>query len=137
MPTYQERAVDDLFGEDLFFKDDEIQLAASGDYATVAGYDALRQAMLVRLITAPGEYAVQPDFGVGVSNFVKRRIAQSDMDTLRQRCIDQLSQDARIEKVEEVLIERFDVSDRTGIKLAIRVRAIGRENAFNFEFFAE
>lgn len=137
MPTFQEQAIDDLFGEDLQFKDDELQVDASGDYATVTEHAALRQAVFIRLITSPGEYAVQPDFGVGLADFVKRRISTSELDTLRQRCIDQLSQDGRIEKVEEVLIERLDINDKTGIKVHIRVRAVGRENAFNFEFFAE
>lgn len=137
MPTFQEQAIDDLFGEDLHFKDDEVQISASGDYATVTKYEALEQAIYARLMTAPGEYAVRPDYGVGLSSFIKRRVAASDLDAIRQRCFDQLSQDSRIEKVEDVRVDRFDIGDQTGLRVHVRVRALGRENAFNFQFFAE
>lgn len=74
----------DLFGEDFLFTDD-LQVTASGDYATVQGMACLRQAILNRLLTAPGEYAVHPEYGVGIRNWVKKRLTRADQDELRHQ----------------------------------------------------
>lgn len=126
----------DLFGVDLLFTDD-IQVTASGDYATIEGYDALKQAIKIRLMTSPGEYAIHPEFGCGLSRWVKKRATQSDRDTLRQTIIDQLSQEERIANVEEVTVESFTSDGATGVKVFVRVTALGRENSFAFTSFAE
>lgn len=126
----------DLFGVDLLFTDD-LQVTASGDYATVEGYEALKQAIKIRLMTSPGEYAIHPGFGCGLSRWVKKRATQSDRDSLRQTIIDQLSQEERISNVEEVTVESFTSGDKTGVKIFVRVIALGRENSFAFTTFAE
>lgn len=126
----------DLFGVDIRFEDD-VLVTASGDYATVEGFAALKQAIYIRLITAPGEYAVQPDFGCGVVRWVKKRMSKSDKDSLRQTIIEQLSKEERIQKVEEVMVESLTSNNTTGIKITVRVTALGRENSFAFSTFAE
>src|SRR5712671_2936351 len=126
----------DLFGVDIRF-DDDVLVTASGDYATVEGYAALKQAIYIRLITTPGEYAVFPDFGCGVARWVKKRMSKSDQDSLRQTIIEQLSKEERIQKVEEVVIESLTSNNTTGIKITVRVTALGRENSFAFSAFAE
>ncbi len=126
----------DFFGVDLLFTDD-LQLSASGDYATVEGYAALKQALRCRLMTTPGEYAIHPDYGCGVSRWLKKRATQSDRDSLRQTIIDQLSQEERISKVEEVTVESFTTGTITGMKILVRVSALGRENSFAFTTYSE
>lgn len=126
----------DLFGVDLRF-DDDLQVTAYGDYAQVDGYAALKQAIYLRLITAPGEYAVRPDYGCGVTRWIKKRMAQSDKDELRQTIIEQLSKEERISKVEEVVVESLTLSGTTGIKVLVRVTALGKENSFAFSTFSE
>jgi phage baseplate assembly protein W len=126
----------DLFGVDILFEDD-LQVTASGDYATVEGYAALKQAIYIRLITAPGEYAVQPDFGCGITRWVKKRMSKSDRDSLRQTVIEQLSKEERIQKVEEVTVESLTSNNTTGVKVSVRVTALGRENSFAFTTFSE
>lgn len=126
----------DLFGVDIRF-DDDVLVTASGDYATVEGYAALKQAIYIRLITTPGEYATQPDFGCGVARWVKKRMSKSDKDSLRQTIIEQLSKEERIQKVEEVTVESLTSNNTTGIKITVRVTALGRENSFAFSTFAE
>ncbi len=126
----------DFFGVDLLFTDD-LQVTADGDYAQVEGLAALRQAIRIRLITTPGEYAIHPDFGCGLRQFVKKRSTQSDRDALRQRVIDQLSQEERIQNVEDVSVESFTQGTITGIKIMVRVIALGRENSFAFTHFSE
>ncbi len=126
----------DFFGVDLLFTDD-LQVTAYGDYATVEGYPALKQAIKIRLMTTPGEYAIHPDFGCGVNRWLKKRATQSDQDSLRQTIIDQLSKEERISKVEEVTIESFTTGTVTGVKILVRVTALGRENSFAFTTFSE
>lgn len=126
----------DFFGVDILFTDD-LQITASGDYALVGGWEALQQAIRIRLITSPGEYAIYPDFGCGLRQFVKKRASQSERDTLRQRIIDQLSQEERIEKVIEVTLTSFASNNMTGIKIFVRVTALGQEIGFKFTTFAE
>lgn len=126
----------DLFGVDILFTDD-VQVTASGDYATVDGYEALKQAIRIRLITTPGEYAIRPDFGCGLSQWVKKRMTKAERDNLRQTIIEQLSQEERIQKVEEVTVESLTSDNTTGIKVTVRVTALGRENSFAFTTFSE
>ena len=126
----------DFFGVDLLFTDD-LQLTAFGDYAEVTGLEALRQAVRCRLITTPGEYAIRPEYGCGLRQFVKKRATQSERDTLRQTIIDQLAQEERIQNVEEVTVESFTSGTITGVKIFVRIVALGRENSFNVQTFAE
>jgi len=126
----------DFFGVDIRFTDD-VQVDASGDYATVEGLEALRQAIRARLLTTPGEYAIHPEFGCGLRQFCKKRATQSDRDTLRQLIIDQLTQEERIQNVEEVTVTSFTSGTINGVKIFLRIIALGRENSFAIQTFAE
>lgn len=136
MPDLASETEIDLFGVDIQFSDD-LLVTASGDYAVVQGYAALKQAIYIRLITAPGEYAVQPDFGCGITRWLKKRMSKSDKDSLRQTIIEQLSKEERIQKVEDVTVESLTLNNTTGIKVSVRVTALGRENSFAFTAFSE
>lgn len=135
--TEAETVIVDVFGRDLLWKANNLQVTASGDYALVEGLEALKQAVWIRLITVPGEFAVRPDFGVGLPIYVKKRITPAVLDELRQRCLDQLSKDDRIERVIDVLTERYDIGDQTGIRVIVKIEAVGREQAFAYQFFQE
>lgn len=126
----------DFFGVDLLFNGD-LQITASSDYADIQGMAALKQAIRCRLLTSPGEYAIHPEYGCGLRQFVKKRATQSDRDALRQIIIDQLSQEERIQNVEEVTVESFTSGTMTGVKIFLRIIALGRENSFNVQTFAE
>jgi phage baseplate assembly protein W len=126
----------DFFGVDLLFTDD-LQVTSSSDYAEISDFDALKQAVRCRLLTSPGEYAVNPSYGCGLRQFVKKRASQSDRDALRQIIIDQLAQEERIQNVEEVTVESLTSGTMTGVKIFIRIIALGRENSFNVQTFAE
>lgn len=124
----------DLFGTDIYFNDD-LQVSSTGDYATVQGQDALKQAIKSRLITAPGEYAVHPEYGCGVSRWLKKRMSKSDLDNLRQTIIDQMSKEPRIQKVNDVEVTLL--SSGEGVHISIRVTAIGREQSFATNVFSD
>ncbi|SRR5260221_150630 len=125
-----------LFGVDILFSDD-LHVTASGDYATVEGMASLRQAIFIRLMTTPGEYAVKPDFGCGLVRFVKKRASKADRDSMRQLIIEQLTQEERIQKVEDVLVESLTSGNITGVKITVKVKALGREQSFAFTQFSD
>jgi hypothetical protein len=125
-----------LFGEDLLF-DDDLQVTAGGDYALIDGGASVRQALLLRLLTAPGEYAPFPEYGVGIRSWVKKRRSRADLDALRTLIIDQVGRETRIERVVDVVVEAHDEIDNTGIKVLIKAILLGREQSFAFPIFTE
>lgn len=125
-----------LFGEDLLFADD-LQVTASGDYTIVEGVESVKQALLNRLLTAPGEYAPFPDYGVGIRLWIKKRLSRSDLDALRTVILDQAGNEERIERVTDVIVERDDQGDNTGIKIMVKAIVLGREQSFAYPNFTE
>lgn len=125
----------DLFGCDIRFDGDFI-VTAGGDYALVTGKDNLRLAILRRLITKPGEFRFRPDYGVGIQTFVKKQLTQSLKDSLRQRIIDQLSQDRRINSV-DVTLEQVTVQGKPVLKVYVKAVAGGEARTFEPFTFAE
>lgn len=120
----------DALGADIFF-DGDLHVHAGGDFVLVEGLAAMRQAIYHRLLTKPGEYKRNPNYGVGVMSYVKRRRTRSVLDHLRGRIIDQLSLDRRIDEVLSVVVE--NITD--GVKIAIKVRVAGEALTFRpFEF---
>lgn len=125
-----------LFGEDLLHTDD-LQVTASGDYATVDGVASVKQALLNRLLTAPGEYAPFPEYGVGIRLWVKKRRARADRDALRTLIFDQAVKEERIESVTDVTVELIETVDNTGLKITIKAIVLGREQSFAYPTFSE
>lgn len=115
-----------LFGCDLLFETD-LQLDAGGDYILLTDQDALRQSIYHRLLVVPGEFALRPAYGAGLSQFVKRRINRAELDQIRQRVIDQLSQDDRIERVIECTTEVYTIGDKPGLKVYVKILSAGQE----------
>ncbi len=48
----------------------DLSADAGGDLATVAGPEAGQQRVLRRLLTNPGDYIWQPDYGAGLGSYV-------------------------------------------------------------------
>lgn len=129
--------IPDAFGTDVFF-DGNTHVTASGDLLELSGRENLRRSIIRRLITNPGEYRLNPTYGVGVLTFVKKPITQSNIDRLEQRIRDQLPQDPRIEQVLEISITSVFFGSVPGIKIAITVQASGRSLRFQpFQFQRE
>lgn len=121
-----------LLGKDILF-DGDLRLNSAGDYVLLSGLEAVRQSIYRRLLTRPGEYRVRPEYGVGVMEFVKKRRTRSTFDVLRQRVVDQLSFDTRIDEVVDVVIDNIE----DGIKIGIVIRVNGEALKFEpFEFKA-
>lgn len=119
-----------LLGKDIFFNGD-YDVNPAGDYVTISGFDAIREAIYRRLITRPGEYKLRPEYGVGILDFVKKRRTQSNFDVIRQRVVDQLSLETRIDEV--TLVQVTGIED--GITIVVVVRVAGESLKFKpFDF---
>jgi len=119
-----------LLGKDILF-DGDYHVSSAGDYVLLEGLEALRAAIYRRLITRPGEYRARPEYGVGLLSFVKKRRTLSSLDELRQRVIDQLSLDPRINEVRDVVVE----TTQDGLKIAVVIEAAGETLKFKpFDF---
>lgn len=110
--TPQERAtqVDRLFGRDIWFDvrkgaSANYEVTPAGDWKLVGGKEALRQAIIRRIITDPGEWQALPGYGVGARMFLKARNTRATRDELSERIRGQLLQDPRIERVDDVIVE--------------------------------
>jgi phage baseplate assembly protein W len=57
----------------------------AGHVATAAYEEDVRQAILIILGTDPGERAMRPDFGAGLSAFVFEPMTPATLESLRQR----------------------------------------------------
>lgn len=131
------QAIVDIVGEDIVFTDDFL-IAPNGDYVTATGRDMARQAVLRRLTVRPGEYRVHPEYGVGISSFVKKPLTSGNLDQLRQRIVDQLGQEPTIEKVLEVTIDKLILNNVPGVSIFVAVQAFGQEMRFEpFTFVRE
>lgn len=122
-----------FYGEDIWYDVSHVDpntnapdyvVTAAGDWARATGLEALRQSLLRRLITAPGEWATVPEYGVGAVQFVKRPLTASVIAELEGRIREQFMRDDRVESVSTVQVERL--LDIEGIKITVFVVAAGR-----------
>lgn len=120
---------DRLWGRDLWFdlaegKRANLLVTPAGDWKVASGREALRQAIVRRLVTNPGEWATVPDYGAGVRLYAKARLTGAVIDELRARIRAQLAREPRVTRVGEVSITPR--SDGAGIRVAVSVVARGR-----------
>lgn len=118
-----------LFGYDILFKQGAMPLTAGGDYVRIGGEDNLRAAIYRRLITRPNEFRFRPNYGAGVQSFVKKVQSQANIDACKQRIIDQLSQDRRIQSV-TVDVAPVVILSTAALKIFIKITANGKTHAF-------
>jgi phage baseplate assembly protein W len=121
----------DLYGLDLAFRDD-LLIGPGGDYLLTDGRETIRQAVMRRLATAPGEYAVRPQYGVGVGQYVKRRLTRATLDELRQRIVDQLAQEDRIEGA-DVTVESWARNNQPGVRITVKCTIVGQPANLQFD----
>jgi hypothetical protein len=131
-PQDQATQLDRLYGRDLWFDvrkaaGGNYEITPAGDWKVVAGRECLRQAIVRRIITDPGEWAQLPEYGVGARMFVKGRNTRAARDELAERIRAQLIQDPRIESVETVDIEILADMVRISVKVQPRGRSLKTE----------
>ena len=96
----------------------------SGDLAVVGGEEALRQALIRRVVTNPGDWALLPNYGVGARRYVKARNTRAMRDELAERVRSQFLAEPRVERIERVTISTTE--DGLGIHVLAVVIPVGR-----------
>lgn len=117
---------DRLFGRDIYFDvtketGGDTVTAPNGDWLLTRGRECLRQSLIRRIITSPGEWMTLPDYGVGARQFVKARNNRANQAELQNRIRSQLLQDERVEKVLDVRTD-FSVADTVKIRVVVQPR---------------
>lgn len=98
---------------------------AAGDWTIVRGREALRQSLLRRLITNPGDWQTKPDYGVGARQYVKAKNTSSVRAELESRIRSQFAKDVRVFSVD--LVTTTPLDDGTpGVKISVLVTPRGR-----------
>ena len=118
------------YGTDLFFDEDYL-ITNKGDYQLLHGIANLRQAIYHRLITKPGEYKFVPEYGVGITTYVKRKRTTNNLDRLKNAITDNLLRDSRIRDIPKITVEYIQDGVKIGIVLDIAGRAL-RFRPFEF-----
>lgn len=126
-----------FFGEDIFFDvsrafpntldalDADYVVDSAGDWTAVSGLEALRQSLLRRLITAPGDWATKPDYGCGARLYVKAKNTESVRAELASRIKAQFARDSRVHSVDLVVVDQLD-DGSAGVKIRVLVTPTGR-----------
>lgn len=115
-----------MFGRDIRYRQD-FTITAAKDWGVVDGLDAVKQSILNEAMTAPREFALRPDYGMGVADAVKRPSSQSVRDALANRVRDRLARNPRVTRVKEVAIESIAYQGGVALRLSIRLEAAGRD----------
>jgi phage baseplate assembly protein W len=115
-----------MFGRDIRFRED-FTVTAAKDWATVDGLDAVKQSILNEAMTAPDEFALRPEYGMGLADAVKRPSSRSVTDALTNRVRDRLAKNPRVTKVKQVAIESVAHAGGAALRVTIRVEAAGRD----------
>jgi phage baseplate assembly protein W len=124
MPTAQQNR---LFGRDVWFDaSDEsgadTQSNRAGDWLLAEQSQALRQALIRRIVTAPGEWRTLPEYGCGARQFVKARNTRANRDELKLKISSQLLRDERVESIRDITIELIT----NGLRIHVTVIPAGR-----------
>ncbi|GBR46408.1 hypothetical protein [Gluconobacter roseus] len=90
-------ALSHVFGNDLVLD--------SGGLGTVSGTELTRQSLLRRLLTVPGDYIWQLDYGVGLPLMVGQVIAPEAMESVIQA---QVQADAGVDSSQAVTVTVTD-----------------------------
>ena len=84
-----------LWGQDL-------SSSNTGDVCLASGTALGQQRVLRRLLTNPGDYIWQPDYGAGLAQFVG---SPSDVQAIRARIRSQIFMEASVARLPEPVIE--------------------------------
>ena len=113
---------DSIYGRDISYdvRDSvtpNMDVTPARDWALIAGRECLRQSLIRRLITEPGEWTTNPSYGVGAIAFVKARDSAGNRDELERRIRAQFTMDARVKSVDSVTLIRGEDSLRVVVRV--------------------
>ena len=103
--------IDRLYGHDFYYdingsSGQDLAVTPGGDWLVVTGQVALRQRLLRRFITKPGEWATKPNYGAGAGEFVRKANSSANRSLLANRLREQCLADRAVEAVQAVTVDR-------------------------------
>jgi photosystem II stability/assembly factor-like uncharacterized protein/phage baseplate assembly protein W len=112
IPIPVTRGTDNPKGEDIWFDlagevGPNTTVTPSGDWKLVSGREALRQSLIRRFITNPGEWRTKPGYGAGLSGMVRKKLTKSMHDQAVTAIRSQALVDKRVQSVDTVDISRL------------------------------
>lgn len=134
LPSFREFN-EELLGTDLYETGFDGQWAANDDYQLVSGLANLKQAILHRLITNPGELFAHPDYGAGLEEYISAPINRDTKNEIVRRIHDQLRKEPRIAKIVYIKVNTGDSETQIGtLKIDIGLVPITTNSEQNFHF---
>lgn len=120
-----------FYGEDIWFDvaagaGANYVVTAAGDWQSASGMTALRQSLLRRTITNPTEFRTKPNYGVGARQYVKAKDTPSTRSELSARIRSQYLDDARVESVDQITIDKFSDDIGPGLRINVQFTPLGR-----------
>lgn len=85
-----------IYGTDLAFVNDELQIVANGEVMQVTGPDTVIQDILLRLATPYGSLFYDPDYGSYVYQFVKEEDSDGTRFALCDEAARRVEEDPRV-----------------------------------------
>lgn len=123
-----------FFGEDIWFDigasdvnlgEGDYVVTAGGDLTVATGREALRQSLMRRYITNPGEVPTLPDYGAGAAQYVKAKNTAAVRAELAGRIRAQSLRDPRVASVDQSIVEQLD-DGSPGIRISVLITPKGQ-----------
>lgn len=96
----------------------DLSASAAGDAAAVSGTERGQQRVLRRLLTSPGEYIFQPDYGAGLPQWVGRT---ADLPALRALIRSQMLLEACVARSPEPVVDVQPIGNTSGGGFSVRI----------------
>jgi phage baseplate assembly protein W len=108
----------DTTGDDIWFDlgasgGPNTIVTPAGDWKLVSGREALRQSLIRRLLTIPGQWKAKPGYGCRLLEMLRRKGTASNLESMRTSCRAACLADQRVASVLEVTISRL--TDASGV----------------------
>jgi phage baseplate assembly protein W len=94
----------------------DLQTTNSGDLLTVTGTVRGEQRVLRRLLTNPGDYVFEPDYGAGLPSYIGKTL---DIGKLQALCLSQMLLEDAVAKNSAVVKITQSSTDFTSIQVQI------------------
>lgn len=104
-----------------------------GDVATVKGFDNLKQALFIRIITPLGSYVGHPDYGSEVHKYLGKKNTEENATLLDLEIERTLRKDGRVQNV----ISNGHELDGTSYTGSFTIQTLGLTEAFEFVLEAQ
>lgn len=106
MVTVQERLGTDIMLN--LIDSNDLEISSKSDFKTVFGYENLKQAIIVRLLTGIGEQTLHPAYGCRLSTLIGTNATEFTIPLARQYIREALLQEPRISTIDDITVTFTD-----------------------------